>query len=337
MTTTNRQIVLAARPAGLPTTSDFRVESQPIPTPQQGELRVRTLDLSVDPYMRGRMNDVASYADPVQLGEVMVGEAVAVVDESRHDRFAKGDLVSGMFGWQEYAITDGRGVRRLGPEIEPRTLALHLLGMPGMTAYFGLTDILAPQQGETILVSAASGAVGSVVGQLAKRAGCRVVGTAGSDAKVAYLTSELGFDAGINYRECGDLAQALREQCPGGIDTYFDNVGGPLTDAVIPLLNEGGRVAVCGQISQYNAEQLEQGPRWLWHLIVKRAKVQGFLVFDYFSRFKEALAVLQAALQAGELKYREQFAEGIEAAPQAFIGLLQGENFGKQLVRVSEK
>ena len=335
MPSTNRQVTLAARPQGFPKESDFQLVETPVQSPDAGEVLVEVRTLSVDPYMRGRMNDAPSYAEPVALGDVMVGEAVGRVIESRNDRFAEGAFVSGMFGWQEFALSDGRGLRKLDPDGPPLSTALHVLGMPGLTAYFGLFDVCQPKPGDSVLVSAAAGAVGSTVCQLAKLHGCRVVGVAGSDEKAAYLTEQLGVDGAFNYKTTDDYRYALQEHCSGGIDAYFDNVGGPLTDAVFPQLNQGARVGICGQIAVYNAEKSPQGPRLLWHLIVKRATVRGFLVLDYADRFGEGLQALSGWVQQGKLTYRERITEGIENAPRAFMEMMQGANIGKQLVQVA--
>jgi NADPH-dependent curcumin reductase CurA len=336
MAITNRQIALAARPTGLPKETDFRLVDSQIPEPASNQFLVRTVYLSLDPYMRGRMNDRPSYAPPARLGEVMVGSAVGKVIQSKHVSFPEGAVVEGRFGWQEYAVSDGRDVRLIDPTIAPISTSLGVLGMPGFTAYFGLLDICNPQPSETVLVSSAAGAVGSVVGQIAKIKGCRVIGVAGSEQKVNYIKQELGFDEAFNYKRIDDYAQRLKDVCPAGIDIYFDNVGGPLTDAAFSCLNIGGRIAVCGQISQYNLEKPEMGPRLLWQLIVKRAKVQGFLVFDFAARYQEAFQHLAEWLRAGKLKHRETVARGIENAPKAFIGMLSEENIGKQLVQLSE-
>lgn len=331
---TNRQVVLAARPEGFPRESDFRLEEVPVPEPGEGEFVVQAEFLSVDPYMRGRMNDRASYADPVQLGDVMVGESVGRIVQSRHEKFQEGQYVSGMFGWQEYGVSNGEGLRRVDPELAPVSTALHVLGMPGLTAYFGLFDVCQLKEGDTVAVSGAAGAVGSVVGQLAKIRGCRVVGVAGSDDKVKYATQDAGYDAAFNYKTADDYAKAFREACPNGIDVYFDNVGGPISDAVYPLLNLKARVGICGQISMYNATEVPQGPRQTFHLIVKRAKVEGFLVSDFIPQFREALQEMSQWYAAGQLKCAERVTDGIENAPQAFIEMLQGANTGKQLVRI---
>ena len=330
----NRRIVLAARPHGEPKSCDFRLEESPIPEPDDGEFVVRAEFLSVDPYMRGRMNDRASYADPVGIGDVMVGESVGRVIRSRNDRYAEGCCVSGMFGWQEYGLGNGEGIRRIDPDVAPVSTALHCLGMPGLTAYFGLHEVAALQPGETVACSGAAGAVGSVVGQLAKIHGCRVVGVAGTDDKVSYARETTGYDAAFNYRSTEDYEAAFRGMAPEGIDVYFDNVGGPISDAVYPLLKQNARVAICGQISQYNLTEVPQGPRLFWHLIVKRARVQGFLVFDYFPKFRDALQKMAGWYAEGRLTCEECVTDGIENAPTAFIKMLNGANTGKQLVRI---
>jgi NADPH-dependent curcumin reductase CurA len=336
MVTVNRQITLASRPVGFPKVSDFQLVYSPLPSPAAGEVLVRSIYLSLDPYMRGRMGDGESYAPPVAIGEVMIGGAVALVVESNDSKLRVGDSVVGMLGWQEFAVTKGRELRKIEPDHVSISTALGVLGMPGLTAYLGLLEICDPQRGETVVVSGAAGAVGMIVGQIAKIKGCRVVGVAGSDAKIAWLLDELGFDAAFNYKTAADCHSKLKELCPDGIDVYFDNVGGTITDAVMRLINDKARISVCGQISQYNLEKPEKGPRWLGQLIVKQAKVQGFLVSGFAERFPAALEQLTVWLKQGKLKYREDVAQGIEAAPQAFIGMLQGKNQGKQLVQLSE-
>jgi NADPH-dependent curcumin reductase CurA len=319
----------------MPKESDFKLVETPVSQPGPGEILVRMSYVSVDPYMRGRMNDVKSYAPPVQIGEVMGGGAVGRVTASKNPQFAAGDYVEGLFGWQQYAVSNGKGVRKLDPALAPVSTALGILGMPGLTAYFGLLEIGKPRPGQTIVVSGAAGAVGSIVGQIAKIKGCRVVGIAGSDQKVAWLRDELGFDAAFNYKTTKDYAATLHELCPNGVDVYFDNVGGAITDAVFRLINVGTRIVVCGQIAQYNAEKPEIGPRLLAHLVVKQARAEGFLVFQFASRYAEGFKQMADWLKQGKLKYREQFVDGIENAPRAFIGMLQGENTGKQLVCVA--
>lgn len=335
MSDINRKFTLAARPVGYPKLSDFELVTEPIPTPDDGEVLVRTNYLSVDPYMRGRMNDRASYAPNVQIGETMVGSVVGEVVASKNSDFQVGDIATGGLGWQEYGVADGGNLRKVDPTLAPISTALGILGMPGLTAYFGLLEICNPQPGETVFVSAAGGAVGSLVGQIAKIRGCRAVGSAGSDDKVDYVVNELGFDAAFNYKTTEDYGAKLSEQCPDGIDVYFDNVGGAITDAVFPLINVKARISICGQISQYNLESPGQGPRFLWHLIVKRAKIEGFLVFEFADKHDDGLRQMAEWIQVGKLKYREEVTEGFENAPAAFIGMLKGSNIGKQLVKVT--
>lgn len=334
--TTNKQITLAVRPVGFPKESDFRLVEAPVPTPGPGQFLVQSLYLSVDPYMRGRMNAAKSYAPPVELGGVMVGGVVGQVVESHHPRFAAGEIVEGYFGWQQYAVSDGVGARKVDPSLAPISTALGVLGMPGLTAYFGLLEIGKPQPGETVVVSGAAGAVGSLVGQIAKIQGCHVVGIAGTDEKARYVVEELGFDSAFNYKSARNYRAKLKTLCPQGIDVYFDNVGGAITDAVIPLLNVRARLVICGQISQYNLERPEMGPRWLWALIVKQARAEGFLVFQFADRFEEGIRQMAQWLKEGKLKYRENIIEGLENAPRAFIGMLKGENIGKQLVKIAD-
>jgi NADPH-dependent curcumin reductase CurA len=337
MSTMNRQILLAARPVGFPKESDFNLVESPVPTPGEGQILVRSIYLSVDPYMRGRMNDVKSYAAPVPIGGVMGGGAVAKVVQSNNPAFNEGDIVEGMFGWQEYAVSDGQGVRKIDPALAPISTALGVLGMPGLTAYFGLLEIGNPQPGETVVVSGAAGAVGSLVGQIAKIKGCRVVGIAGADDKIAYLTDELGFDGAFNYKTASDYYEKLKELCPKGIDVYFDNVGGEITDAVFRLINTKARISICGQISQYNLEKPEMGPRLiLTSLLVRQARAEGFLVFQFVDRYPQGITQMAQWLREGKLKYKEDIEEGIENTPRAFIAMLKGRNTGKQLVKVSE-
>ena len=331
----NRKIILAARPVGFPKESDFRLIEEPVRSLDQGELLIRIIYLSLDPYMRGMMTENKSYIAPLRIDDLMVGGTVGKVLQSNNPGFVKGDIVEGMLGWQEYAISDGNGLRKIDPKLAPISTALGVLGMPGLTGYFGLLDIAKPKPGETVMISGAAGAVGSVAGQIAKIKGCRVVGTAGTDAKINYLVGELGLDAAFNYRSIENYYEALREICPDGINIYFDNVGGAFTDAVVRLLVPHARVVVCGQISQYNLEKPETGPRLLPYLLVRQARAEGFLVFQFADRYAEALSQLTQWLQAGRLKYREDIVDGIENAPRAFIGMLHGRNMGKQLVKLS--
>jgi NADPH-dependent curcumin reductase CurA len=331
---TNRRITLATRPRGFPQESDFELVETPVPEPGPGEVLVRTRWLSLDPYMRGRMSTARSYAPPVELGDVMTGQGVAEVVASNASGYSPGELVVAGTGWQEYAALPAGALRRVDPRLQPPSLALHAVGMTGLTAYFGLFDVCRPVPGDTIVVSAASGAVGQVVGQLAKLAGCRTVGLAGGPEKVADL-SGYGYDVGIDYR-AGDVGAAISAACPDGVDIYFDNVGGPLTDAVMQRLALHARIAICGQISQYNLPEPELGPRNLILLIVARARIEGFLVSDYATRWGDALRRLAALVAEGRLRYREDVTDGLEHAPRAFIGLLRGENRGKALVRLSD-
>ena len=336
MTVINRQITLASRPVGFPKVSDFHLVYSPLPSPAGGEVLVRAVYLSLDPGLRERMSDAGSDAGRVGVGEVISGGAVAFVVESLDPAFWAGDTVEGTLGWQEFAVVPGRELRKIDPTLGPISTALGVLGLPGLTAFFGLLDIADPQPGETVVVSEAAGPVGMIVGQIAKIKGCRVVGVTGSDAQTSWLLDELGFDAAFNCRTVADCYSALKERCPAGIDIYFDNEGGIVTDAVMQLINPKARISVCGQISQYNlTDHPETGPRWLGQLIVKQARVQGFQISGFAERFPEGLEQLAAWLRQGKLKYREDVAHGIEAAPQAFIRMLRGRSRGKQLVRVS--
>ena len=335
MTTVNRQIALASRPVGFPRISDFQLVYSPLARPAAGDVLVQAVYLSLDPCMRGRMNESDSYGRRVAIGEVVPGGAVGLVMESLDPDFVVGDAVVGILGWQEFAVARGSDLRRLDPGITPISTALGVLGMPGLAAYFGMLEICDPRAGETVVVSGAAGAIGMIAGQIAKLRGCRVVGVAGSDAKSSWLVEELGFDAAWNYKVGNDFDGKLRALCPDGIDAYFDNVGGTITDAVVGRLNTGARICLCGQISQYNLESPESGPRWLSQLIVKQATVRGFLLSGCAERFAEGREKLRQWLLAGMLKYREDVAQGIESAPQAFIGMLLGNNEGKQLVQLS--
>lgn len=335
MTTVNRRITLAARPSGLPRISDFKLDFTVLPVPHVGEVLVRSLYLSLDPGMRRQMDAGESYDPTVILGEVMAGGAVGSVVESRDGNFRVGEIVAGMFGWQEFAVIPGVSLRRIDPDVAPISTALGVLGIPGLTAYFGLLHIGQPRAGETVLVSGAAGGVGMIVGQIAKIEGCCVVGVAGAAAKVAWLLDELGFDGAFHYETADDFQTRLSQLCSGGIDVYFDNVGGTITDAALRLINDGARIVVCGQISQDNLGAPELGPRWLGQLVAKQARVEGFRVATYVSLFAQGLAQLTTWMRQGKLNYREDVAQGIEAAPQAFIAMLEGKNQGKQLVQLS--
>jgi NADPH-dependent curcumin reductase CurA len=336
--TINKQILLASRPQGEASTANFRLVETPLPAIADGQVLVRHHYLSLDPYMRARMNDSKSYAQPQPLDAVMIGGTVGEVVESRHPNFKPGDKVAGMGGWQEYAVVDAaqRGVlRKVDTSHIPLSAYLGALGMPGVTAWYGLVKICEPKAGETVVVSAASGAVGSVVGQLAKARGCRAVGIAGGADKCRYVVEELGFDACIDYKLHGDpksLVTALKDACPNGIDGYFENVGGMILDAVMLHMNAFGRMAFCGMISGYNGEPIPM--TYPQMILQSRLKLQGFIVGEHMEVWPEALKELGTMVASGKLKYRESVAQGIEAAPEAFLGLLKGRNFGKQLVKL---
>jgi NADPH-dependent curcumin reductase CurA len=337
---TNRRIVLAARPRGTANLACFRLESVPLAAPREGELLLRTVYLSLDPYMRGRMSDAPSYAPPVAAGAVMIGQTVSVVLASRHPSWHPGDRVLANSGWQEYEVSDGRSLVKLSADIEPASYALGVLGMPGFTAFVGLLDIGNPRPGETLVVAAATGAVGSVVGQIGKLQGCRVVGIAGGADKCAWAVQELGFDDCIDHRAAA-LDARLAAACPGGIDIYFENVGGKVFRAVVPLLNAHARIPVCGLISQYN-ESPEQSPgdslmQLMRTILVKRLSVRGFIISDgHDHRRPDFLASMAGWLRAGKIKYREHVVQGLESAPEAFLGLLAGRNFGKVVVALGD-
>ena len=332
----NQRVVLASRPVGEPQESDFRLEREPVPTPGPGQALVRTIWLSLDPYMRGRMSDAPSYVPPVPIGGVMSGGTVGEVVESRADGLKPGDLVEGYNGWQGYAAMDAAGLRRMEPGAAPASTALGVLGMPGMTAYCGLINIGQPKSGETVVVAAASGPVGSMVGQIAKLRGARAVGIAGGAEKCGYVRS-IGFDDCIDHRG-PDLPERLKQACPTGIDVYFENVGGLVWDAVFPLLNPFARVPVCGLISQYNQTAPSAGPDrqagLMRAVLTKRLNIRGFIVSDFASQRADFLRDATAWVESGQIKYREDVVDGLERAPSAFIGMLQGKNFGKLLVRV---
>jgi hypothetical protein len=332
MTEKNIQVLLARRPEGEVRTSDFKIVETPVPQIADGQLLVRNHYLSLDPYMRGRMSAAKSYAQSVDIDQVMVGGTVGQVVASKHSGYQVGDHVLGAFGWQLYGVSDGTGLTKLAERGVPLSAYLGVIGMPGVTAYVGLMDIGQPKSGETVVVSAASGAVGSVVGQIAKIKGCRAVGIAGGPEKCAYVTKELGFDACVDYK-LGRLTEDLAKAVPNGIDIYFENVGGPIFDKVLARMNPFGRIPLCGLISQYNAIE-PYGLKNIGSILINRIRLQGFIVSDHFPRWTEAIKNIAQWMQEGRIKYRESVAQGIENAPAAFIGLLAGKNFGKQLVKL---
>jgi NADPH-dependent curcumin reductase CurA len=330
----NKQIILKNRPVGEPKESDFALVETPTPEPGEGEVLSRTIYLSLDPYMRGRLSASESYAASVELNSAIVGGTVSQVVKSNHPQFQVGDFVLSSNGWQTYAVSKGETLRKLDPTQAPLSYSLGVLGMPGLTAYAALLDIGQPKEGETVVVSAASGAVGAVVGQIAKIKGTRVVGIVGSDDKRDYIVKELGFDVGIN-RKTQELDSALKEAAPNGIDVYYDNTAGVILETVLQQINLGARIPLVGLISEYNATSTPSGPN-LMPLLIKRALIKGFLVGDYQNRFNDFLRDVSGWLQSGQLKYKEDVVVGLENAPRAFIGLLRGENFGKLIVKVSE-
>ncbi len=334
----NRRVVLARRPQGEVTEADFRLEKEAVPAAGPGQLLLRSRYLSLDPYMRGRMSDAPSYARPVEIGEVMTGQAVCVVEASQAPGFQPGDLVLAIAGWQDYAVVDAAHATRIDPQIPRPSYALGVLGMPGLTAYVGLLDIGAPQPGETVVVAAATGAVGSLVGQIAKLKGCRVVGIAGGREKCEYAVKALGFDDCLDHR-AGELRELLHAAAPKGIDVYFENVGGAVLGAVLPLLNIHARVPVCGLVSWYNLTKLPDGPdrtaQLMSTILRRRIKMQGFIIFDHMDRMPQFYAQMSEWLRAGQIQYREEVLDGLESAPRGLIGLLRGANFGKLIVRVS--
>lgn len=334
----NRRIVLASRPKGAPTAECFRIEEGSVPDIGDGQVLLRTVWLSLDPYMRGRMSDAPSYAPPVALGDVMIGGTVSRVERSKNPRFSEGALVVAYSGWQDFAVSDGTGLALLDASMPRPSLALGVLGMPGFTAYMGLLDIGQPKPGETVVVAAATGAVGSVVGQVAKLKGCRAIGIAGGPEKCDYAVKELGFDACLDHHD-SDLAAKLRAACEKGIDVYFENVGGKVFDAVLPLMNTLGRIPVCGLIASYNADRLPEGPDRspliLGAILRKRLKMQGFIVSqDYGPRLPEFLGEMGPWVASGQMKFREHVIDGLEKAPEGLMGLLRGDNFGKAVVKV---
>jgi NADPH-dependent curcumin reductase CurA len=333
----NRQVLLASRPHGEPRPDNFKLVESDVPQPGPGRMLLRTIYLSLDPYMRGRMSAGPSYARPVEVGEVMEGRSVCEVVGSNLPQYREGDVVFAPAGWQEYSLSDGSGARKIDPALGPISYALGVLGMPGLTAYTGLLNIGQPKPGETLVVAAASGAVGSVVGQVGKIKGCRVVGIAGGERKCKYVAEELGFDACLDHHQ-PDLPARLKVACPKGIDVYFENVGGAVFDAVLPLLNDFARVPVCGIIAHYNDTELPAGPdrvsSLLLSILVKRLTFRGFIVGDFAAQFPDFLRDVSGWLREGRVKYREDITDGLENAPRELIGLLRGENFGKKIIRV---
>lgn len=336
--TRNTRIVLAGRPQGEPTAGDFRLEHVPVPVPGEGQVLLRNHYLSLDPYMRGRMNAGRSYARPVEIGDVMEGGTVSEVIVSRHPDLQVGDVVLAHGGWQTHAVADGNALKRkLDARVAPLTTALGVYGMPGFTAYVGLHEIGKPQAGETVVVAAASGPVGATVGQIAKLQGARTVGIAGGEAKRAYLRDELGFDVALDHR-APDFAEQLRAACPAGIDVYFENVGGAVFDAVVPLLNDFARIPVCGLVAHYNDTALRAGsdrmPWLMSQILTRHLTVRGFIQYDFIALYPQFLREMGAWLAGGKIRYREDIVEGLDNAPRALIGLLRGENFGKVVVKL---
>ena len=335
-TTTNRQVLLASRPEGTPTAANFTITDSPVPTPGENEFLVRQIYISLDPAMRGWMNEGKSYIPPVGINEVMRAGSLGVVEASNHPAFPVGSYVSGAGGVQQYAVTDGKGWFPVSKDLAPLPKYLNVLGMPGMTAYFGLLEVGRPEEGNTVVVSGAAGAVGATVGQIAKIKGCRVVGIAGGPEKCNYVVEELGFDACIDYKQ-GEVLKGLKENCPDGIDVYFDNVGGDILDACLARLNRGARVAVCGAISQYNQMQAIKGPKNYLSLLVNRASMQGFVVMDYAKRYMEAAMEMGGWMAAGQLKSREHIEEGIDSFPDVLLKLFSGDKRGKLILQVTEE
>ncbi|MEZ9523098.1 NADP-dependent oxidoreductase [Enterovibrio norvegicus] len=336
----NARIVLASRPVGAPVADNFRLENVDMPAIGQGEVLLKTIYLSLDPYMRGRMSDAKSYAEPTAIDDVMVGATVCQVEDSQHPEFEKGEWVLSFSGWQSYAVSDGEGLLKLGQSPSHPSFALGIMGMPGFTAYMGLLDIGQPKEGETLVVAAATGPVGATVGQIGKLKGCNVVGIAGGEEKCRYAVETLGFDVCIDHK-ADDFAQQLAAACDKGIDVYYENVGGKVFDAVLPLLNTSARIPVCGMISQYNATELPAGPdrmgMLMATLLIKRIKMQGFIIFDdYAHRYNEFAADMSQWLAQGKMQYKEQMIDGLDNAPEAFMGLLEGKNFGKLVVKVAD-
>ncbi|KAF3362905.1 putative NADP-dependent oxidoreductase YfmJ [Chlamydiales bacterium STE3] len=332
---TNKQVILTSYPEGLPSSSTFAFKETPLPPLQEEDVLIQSLYLSVDPYMRLRMFNTPSYTDPFQLNHPLTGGVVGRVVESKHPHFRGGDIVLGHLDWALYNIAKGKDLEKIDPSYAPISTALGVLGMPGMTAYFGLLDIGRPKEGETVVVSGAAGAVGMIAGQIAKLKGCRVVGIAGTQEKIDYITNTLGFDSGINYKSA-QFSTELYQACPKGVDIYYDNVGGDVTDQVMKLINWHARLVISGQISMYNLNQPDIGPRHFRTLIAKSALAKGFIVTqDYKERFQEGIQQVAEWMMQGKIKYIENIVEGLENAPKAFLGLFSGENLGKQIVKIA--
>ena len=329
----NKKWILNKRPIGYPKEDDFKLIESSVDKLDEGEILIESHYLSLDPYMRGRMNDSKSYAPSIKLGGIITGEVVGKVVESKSKLFNEGDYVTAHIGWQKYGKIDGASARKIDPELAPISTSLGILGMPGLTAYFGFLDVCSPKPGDTVVVSAASGAVGAIVGQIAKIMGCKVIGIAGSDVKTDYCLYELGFDNVINYKTDNILTK-ISEYAPSGVDIYFDNVGGEISDNVISNLSIGARIAICGQISLYNLEENEKGDRVGSTLLINQASMTGFLVFQFKSRYQEGLSKLSQWLLDEKIKYKEDIVSGIENAPDTFIGMMKGKNFGKLLIKI---
>ncbi|TCP26598.1 hypothetical protein EV207_11929 [Scopulibacillus darangshiensis] len=333
---TIQQILLVRRPKGMPVEEDFKFDQAPMPKPVLNEVLLKTLYVSVDPYMRGRMSDRKSYVPPFQLDEVIKGGVISEVIASQTPEFSEGDLVIGNLGWRTYQTAHEDELRKIDEKLAPITTHLGVLGMPGLTAYFGLLDIGQPKVNETVVVSGAAGAVGSVVGQIAKIKGARAVGIAGTQEKLDFLKNDLGFDEAINYKD-GDFYEQLKQTCPNGVDVYYDNVGGEVSDAVLRMINHGARIPLCGQISLYNLEKPDIGPRVQSQLLINSALMKGFIVSDYAKEFQEAEQILAKWVQDGKIKYRETIVEGFDNIIQAFLGLFEGDNIGKYLVKIADQ
>lgn len=337
MATQNIRIVLASRPQGEVSPQNFRRETAAVASPGEGQVLVRVIYLSLDPYMRPRMTEMNSYTPPFEIDRPLTGGAVAEVVESKSERFRPGDVVIGMFGWEQYSIADARGLRKLDPAAAPLVANLGLLGMPGYTAYHGMLRIGQPKSGETAFVSAATGAVGSLAGQLAKIRGARVVGCAGSDEKCDYAVKELGYDACFNHSKERDYDAVLKELCPKGIDVNFENVGGPIFHAVFKAMNDFGRIAMCGAISEYNDTTPQPGPEKMFTIIQRRLEIRGFIVSDHIQSMGDFVRDVGGWIKEGRIRYRETMVDGLEKAPEAFMGLLKGTNFGKLVVKIGDE